>query len=129
MFFRKNEEKRAREAQAQAEVDRLLTLAPEALAAEALRAFAADDLKRTFGGVPVQAVCKQMLDGFGSSFRVNTGVLLLPVREALQRLEHANLVLQAADGVDNSTRWRITSTGEQALADGDVEQRLSAPAA
>jgi hypothetical protein len=58
-------------------------------------------------------------------------VLLIPVREALQRLEHANFVMQMASSpVDSGTRWRISSTGRQAVADGDAAQSLgiAAPA-
>jgi len=124
MFFRKNEEKRARDEAAQAEIDRLKTLPPEGLAVEVLPALGSDALKDRVAGVRVQDICKQLLSGSKGSFAVNPGVLLLPVREALQRLEHANLTLQMASSVDNATRWRITSTGEQALADGDVSQRL-----
>jgi hypothetical protein len=54
-------------------------------------------------------------------------VLLIPVREGLQRLEHANLVMQMASrSVDSSTRWRITKTGEEALAAGDAAAMLTA---
>ncbi|MCW2978349.1 MAG: hypothetical protein JWO14_76 [Solirubrobacterales bacterium] len=68
-----------------------------------------------------------MLDGFGSSMRVNPGVLLIPIREGLQRLEHANLVMQmASSNVDSSSRWRITKTGEEALAAGDAAAKLAA---
>jgi hypothetical protein len=75
----------------------------------------------------VQEISKQMLDGFDSSMRVNPGVLLIPIREGLQRLEHANLVMQmASSNVDSSTRWRITKAGEEALASGDAGARLAA---
>jgi hypothetical protein len=48
-------------------------------------------------------------------------------REGLQRLEHANLVMQmASSNVDSSTRWRITKTGEEALAAGDAAAKLAA---
>jgi hypothetical protein len=53
----KREEKRAREGQAQEEIDR------------------------------VQEISKGMLDGFGSSMRVNPGVLLIPIREGRTRGE------------------------------------------
>jgi hypothetical protein len=78
-------------------------------------------------GARVQEIVKQMLDGFGSSWTVNTGVLLIPIREGLQRLEHANLVLQmASSNVDAATNWRITKAGEEAVAAGDAAARLSA---
>jgi hypothetical protein len=121
------EEKRAREQQAQEEIDRLKGLAPEQLAAEILPILASDDLKSKLTGARVQEISKGMLDGFGGSMRVNPGVLLIPIREGLQRLEHANLVMQmASSNVDSSTRWRITKSGEEALASGDAAARLAA---
>jgi hypothetical protein len=123
----KREEKRAREGQAQEEIDRLQGLAPEQLAAEILPVLASDGVKSKLTGARVQEISKGMLDGFGSSMRVNPGVLLIPIREGLQRLEHANLVMQmASSNVDSSTRWRITKTGEEALAAGDAAAQLAA---
>jgi hypothetical protein len=123
----KREEKRAREGEAQEEIDRLKGLAPEQLAAEILPVMGSDDLKAKLTGARVQEISKGMLDGFGSSMRVNPGVLLIPIREGLQRLEHANLVMQmASSNVDSSSRWRITKTGEEALAAGDAAAKLAA---
>jgi hypothetical protein len=123
----KREEKQAREGQAQEEIDRLKGLAPEQLAAEILPVMGSDDLKSKLSGARVQEISKGMLDGFGSSMRVNPGVLLIPIREGLQRLEHANLVMQmASSNVDSSSRWRITKTGEEALAAGDAAAKLAA---
>jgi hypothetical protein len=123
----KREEKQAREGQAQEEIDRLKGLAPEQLAAEILPVMGSDDLKAKLSGARVQEISKGMLDGFGSSMRVNPGVLLIPIREGLQRLEHANLVIQmASSNVDSSSRWRITKTGEEALAAGDAAAKLAA---
>jgi hypothetical protein len=123
----KREEKRAREGQAQEEIDRLKGLAPEQLAAEILPVMGSDDLKSKLSGARVQEISKGMLDGFGSSMRVNPGVLLIPIREGLQRLEHANLVMEmASSNVDASSRWRITKTGEEALGAGDAAAKLAA---
>jgi hypothetical protein len=123
----KTEEKRAREGQAQEEIDRLQGLGPEQLAVEILPVMGSDDLKSKLSGTRVQEISKGMLDGFGSSMRVNPGVLLIPIKEGLQRLEHANLVMQmASSSVDASTRWRITKAGEEALAAGDAAAKLAA---
>jgi hypothetical protein len=123
----KRDEKRAREGLAQEEIDRLKGLAPEQLAAEILPVLGSDGLKSKVSGARVQEISKGMLDGFGSSMRVNPGVLLIPVREGLQRLEHANLVMQmASSNVDASTRWRITKAGEESLAAGDAAAKLAA---
>jgi hypothetical protein len=123
----KREEKRAREGQAQEEIERLQGLGPEQLAAEILPVLASDGLKSKVSGARVQEISKGMLDGFGSSMRVNPGVLLIPIREGLQRLEHANLVMEmASSNVDASSRWRITKTGEEALVAGDAAAKLAA---
>lgn len=124
-LFRKSPEKIQQEAAAQAELDRLTALTPPALAAEILPAIGSDDLKQHITGVRVQDICKALMGGIKVPLMVNTGLLLLPVKEGLQRLEHANLVMQMAPGVDQSTKWRITSTGEQALADNNVAQLLA----
>ena len=55
MLFRKSEEKKAREAALQAEVDRLRGLSPDGLALEVLPALGSDQLKRRITGVRVQA--------------------------------------------------------------------------
>jgi hypothetical protein len=123
-LFGRSPEKQAREAAARAELDRLTALSPDALAAEILPAMASDELTKHLSGVRVQDICKALMGGVKVPMAVNTGVLLLPVKEGLQRLEHANLVMQMASGVDQSTKWRITTTGEQALADNNVAQKL-----
>jgi hypothetical protein len=52
-----------------------------------------------------------------------------PVREGLQALEHAGLVLLRVQGVNSgsaSQRIELTRLGEEALADGDVAKYLGA---
>jgi hypothetical protein len=56
------------------------------------------------------------------SGRVNLA-LKQPVREALQRLEHANLVLQMTSAEMGSS-WRITAEGEQAVGAGNIADKL-----
>jgi hypothetical protein len=108
MFFGKREDRRAPRIAAQAEIDRLKSLTREGPAIEVLPTLNSEALTSEAAGARVQGICKELLEGFGSSFSVNPGVLLLAVREAVQRLEHANLVMQTSSGVDSSTRWRIT---------------------
>jgi hypothetical protein len=125
--FGGGKEKKERDERAQAELDRLLALAPDELAVEVLPALASEKLYHRVGAVSVQDIRKQVMADFPSSFKVNSGPLLIPVREALQRLEHDNLVLQmASSNVDASTRWRITPAGKEAVEAGDVAARLSA---
>ncbi len=132
MPFRRSDEKRqeqrAREAEAQAEVDRLTALRPEALAVEVLPIIATEAAKSEFSGVGFDAICKELLGGLGASFRVNTFGLKLalkvPVLGALQRLEHANLVLQIPSRGERPARWRITADGEQAVEAGNIPDKL-----
>jgi hypothetical protein len=123
-LFGRSPEKQAREAAARAELDRLTALSPDALAAEILPAMASDELTKHLSGVRVQDICKALMGGVKVPMAVNTGVLLLPVKEGLQRLEHANLVTELSSNIDKASRWRITTTGEQTLAANDVAQKL-----
>ena len=119
--FRRSEEKRAREAAIQAEVDRLQALSPEALAVEVLPILAAEAGKKSrVGHLYVSDICRELVGTV--SGRVNLA-LKQPVREALQRLEHANLVLQSASAEMGSS-WRITREGEQAAAAGSIADKL-----
>ena len=121
VVFRRNEEKRAREAAIQAEVDRLKALSPEALAVEVLPIVAAEAAKKSrVGHLYVSDICRELVGTV--SGRVNLA-LKQPVREALQRLEHANLVLQSASAETGSS-WRITREGEQAAAAGSIADKL-----
>ena len=119
--FRRSEEKRAREAAIQAEVDRLKALGPEALAVEVLPILAAEAAKKSrVGHLYVSDICRELVGTV--SGRVNLA-LKQPVREALQRLEHANFVLQTTSAEMGSS-WRITREGEQAAAAGSIADKL-----
>ena len=122
-MFRRSEEKRAekraREAAIQAEVDRLKALGPDALAVEVLPILAAAAPKSTAGRVYVQEICRELVGTV--SGRANLA-LNQPVREALQRLEHANLVLQVPE--TGTSSWRITTEGEQAVGAGNIADKL-----
>jgi hypothetical protein len=123
--FGRGKEKQERDERAQAELDRLLALDPDGLAVEVLPALTSEKLYHPVGGVDIKAIRKQMMSAYPSSFKVNPGPLLIPIREALQRLAHADLVLQtASSSVDGSTNWRVTPTGKEAVEAGDVAARL-----
>ena len=109
-------EKRAREA---AEVERLTALTPEALAAEVLP-IVADAVNWRGGRATVREICRELVGAV--SGRANLA-LSVPVREALQRLEHANLVLQMA-GAETATSWRITAEGERTLEAGNIAEKV-----
>jgi hypothetical protein len=123
-LFGRSPEKQAREAAARTELDRLTALSPDALASEILSTLGTDESKRNVSGLRVQDICKALLAEFDPPMSVNPGVLLLPAKEALQRLEHANLVTELSSNIDKASRWRITTTGEQTLAANDVAQKL-----
>jgi hypothetical protein len=123
--FRRSEEKRAekraREAAIQAEVDRLKALGPDALAVEVLPILAAEAAKKSrVGHLYVSDICKELVGTV--SGRVNLA-LKQPVREALQRLEHANLVVQMTS-TEMGSSWRITAEGEQAAGAGNAADKL-----
>jgi hypothetical protein len=118
-LFGNKEAKNAGRAAAQGELDRLMALQPEALALEVLPALGALKQQRKARN-KVQSICKEL----GSfSLSVNYLQLLVPVKEALQRLQNSNLVTMSHDP-QGSTLWDISSTGEQALADGTAAQKL-----
>ena len=128
MLFRGNEEKKERERVTREEIDRLESLPPEKLALEVLLALASDGVKEgPARGVRMLAIIKHLVESAGGSFGASARSLFSPTQEALQRLEHANLVLGSAStgaGID-STRWRITTSGEQTLADGDITTKVA----
>lgn len=121
-LFRKSEEKVAQEKAAQAEVDRLMALPVDDLAAELLPAFGPEGIPHSGGGIRPQELCKWLLASYPRSFWINPGQLLMPVREGLQALEHANLLSSAP--YERMTIWRITRLGDTALAEGKTRQYL-----
>jgi hypothetical protein len=132
VLFRKSEEKReerrAHAAELQAEADRLTALSPEAQAVKLLPIVATESAKSKFTGVKLDEMCKGLLGGLQASFRVNVFGLKLqlkqPILEALQRLEHANLIVEVP-GTSDFTYWRITAEGEQTVASGNIAEKLS----
>ena len=122
MPFRTSEEKQAREAALQAELDRLKALSPDALAVEVLPVLAARAETSTIGRVHMKEICIGLVGEM--SGQVNLAISR-QVREALQRLEHASLVeVLTAEGAASS--WCITTEGKQAVAAGNVAARLGA---
>lgn len=121
MLFRKSEEKQAREAALQAELDRLKALSPDALAVEVLPALAAKAETSATGRVDMRDICKGLVGVMSGQVNLAIG---RQVREAVQRLEHANLVVEITSQ-DGATFWRLTTEGQQAVAAGDVAARLT----
>ena len=123
-LFWKNEDKAAREEAAFAELDHLRSLPPDDLALEVLPALGPDG-PRGAGFVRVQDICKWLMRSHRVGLKASPMQLLIVVREALQRLEHADLVWsqQGEHGL-----WKLTRLGEQSLSAGTAAQYLSPPA-
>lgn len=128
MFGRRREEKQRRETEALALLGRLTKMTPEELAVELLPVFATETAKHVASGVTLVNVRTEMLHGhvgFHASTEVNRLAVGLPMREAAQLLEHANLIVPMGTSVAvNQSEFRITAKGTQALADGNVAEIL-----
>ena len=123
-LFGNKEEKRAREAAAAAEAERLAGLPVADLAAELMPAFGADGPGR--GGrhevnlLQLANWLMRSVDGGAGHMRD----LERPTREAVQALEHAGLVERLGQA-NIGQRYAATRLGEAAIADGSARQHLS----
>jgi hypothetical protein len=126
-LFKKSEAKQAEEEAAKAEADRLGALPPAELAVELMPVFGPDGPTRRgpTGGINIV----QVLSGFMSKTPHGTRYLRqldAPVREGLQVLEHAELILRTTR--QETTWYKATRLGETALAEGTVQQHIQTPA-
>lgn len=121
-LFRRNSEPTAVDTQAQARLAELGTMPPAELARQLLPGLGPEGVPHARGGVTPQVLCKWLVEDTPGVAKFNPLQLLMPVREALQQLEHASLVTQS--GRDRATIWRITRLGETALADGTLASHL-----
>jgi hypothetical protein len=124
-LFRKSEEKIARQAAAQTEIDRLKSLSAEQLAVLVLPGMDPETVGRGVSLRP-QQLCEYLLRDFPGIGQSKPLLLMAPTRRALERLEAAGLVSWSS-ALGRSPLWCITSLGESALAEGTAEQRLAAP--
>ena len=122
-LFRKTEEQAGQEQAALAEIERLAALPAADLAVELLPALGAAGIPHARAGVRVLQCCDWLLASFPRASKFNPGQLAEPVREALQRLEHANLV--TATPHDRISLWRITRDGQSALDQQTTAQLLA----
>ena len=123
-LFGNKEEKRAKEAAAQAESDRLLALPIDELAVEIMPAFGPDGINAKSGHRqgPTEVVSWLLPD---ASVKYRQPILG-PVIEALGVLEHADLLTRRAFGSKGqASTYHVTRLGETALADGTIRQRLA----
>lgn len=125
-LFRKSEDKAAREAEGRAEFERLTALPVADLALELMPAFGPDGPR---GRGPEGAINILQVLGWVSHTHFPSGVsyqrkLNEPVREGVQALERAGLVLVTRR---QSGQWMAaTRLGQSALADGTVQDHLVA---
>jgi len=126
-LFGNNAEKAAEEAAAAAECDRLLNLTRLQLAVEVMNVFGPNGARaaQSSNGVNILQILSWLL----SSQPRGTGYMLkleMPVREALQILENATLVLDRIDRISGG-HMVATSLGQTALAEGSVAQHVASP--
>jgi hypothetical protein len=129
-LFRKSEEKAAREAAGQAEFERVIALPVADLAGDLMPAFGPDGLhalhERDSDSPGSGINLFQLARWLGTTYCPSGGTyareLMEPVRQGLQRLENAALVL-GTEG--HQATWGVTRLGQTALADGTVQDHLA----
>jgi hypothetical protein len=120
-LFRRNEEKAARKAAANVEIERLRALPVDDLAADLMVGLGPEG--PTHGtSIRVQQLCEYLLRDYPGAGQMNTLNLSAPVNKALDMLHDVGLV--APISVTRSPVWRITPLGEIALAEGNVRDRV-----
>lgn len=124
-LFGKSDEKKAQDEATKAAVDRLCALPPQELAAELMPVFGPGGPKESFstGGLNILQIGIALLEPYPRSAGYLKN-LQEPLREGLQVLEHAELILRQTHGA--GTWFHATRLGETALADGTVQQQIQA---
>ena len=118
-LFGNREPREAELAAAKSEADRLAALTPAQLAVEVMPAFGPDGPKASQRyGINVFQVGMALMK---NTPRGNSEMreLLQPIREALQVLEHAELITRNSG--EDTTWYKATRLGETALAEGSVQ--------
>jgi hypothetical protein len=123
-LFRKSEDKIAKEAAAQAEYDRLNALSPADLAVEVMPAFGPDGPHGhgPNGGINILQALFWLNQAHFPSGISYIRQLQEPVREAIQALDHAGLVMTSAGREGSWTS--ATRLGLAALADGTLSRHV-----
>ncbi len=120
-LFGKSEEKRAREAAADAEIARLKELGPVELGALLLPALGKDGVGKGHS-MRVQQLCDYLLREVQPPRKLRALELSSRVSKALDELARVGFVSPIS--IMRSPLWQITERGEQALADDTFRQRL-----
>ena len=124
-LFRKSEERIAREAAAQTEIQRLKGLSTEELAVLVLPGLGPENAAPGHNLRP-QQICEYLLRDFPGIGQTIPLLIMAPVRRALDRLEQAGLA-SSMSVLSRSPLWSITPLGARVLAEGTAEDRLAAP--
>ena len=121
-LFGNREQRDAELASAKAEADRLAALTPAQLAVEVMPAFGSDGPKAAekYGINVFQVGMALMKDTPRGNSEMRE--LLQPIREALQVLEHAELI--ARNTGRDTALWKATRLGETALTEGSVQAHV-----
>lgn len=120
-LFRKSEEKRALEAEAQAEIDRLRKLSIDEVAIllmPAIEAYAAEGRASR-----QQDLCNYLVRDFPGAKGMKPLQLMARVRSALEELRRVDIV--APISITRTPVWRLTGAGERAIRKGSVAELLS----
>jgi len=128
-LFGNKQEKAAQKAAASAEIERLIALPAPDLAVELMPVFGPDGPPADRGnpGLHLLQILPWLVrsEPRASNFMSK---LQQPVREGLELLENAGLVMNAGQGKTKSTYRCATKLGETALSEGTVRQHLNHPA-
>lgn len=125
-LFGNKEEKAAQEAAGEAEVSRLAGLSVEGLAVEVMPAFGPGGARsKGREGTPPMQIVQWLVSDYPRHPSLRS--LVDAVLAALGLLERSGLLRRGTSGVGSGGQlYALTPSGEEALADGSVRQRLSA---
>jgi len=126
--FGNKEEKAAQDAAAKAEAERLTALPVPDLAEEIMAAFGPDGASPSGegSGLNILQIGSFMMDSFPRGTKQLTA-LRQPLREGIQALENAGLLMQTTGTTGPGGHVTITRLGEQALAEGSVKSQVAGP--
>jgi hypothetical protein len=121
-LFRKSDERKAQQAAAQAEYERLSQLPPSDLAALILPAFGRDQKRPANGWIGASEwLLADYPRGVAAAYVQR---LRQPVTASIQGLEHAGLLEQDRSNVGTKSRLTITVLGETALSECSARSYL-----
>ncbi|HEY0933641.1 MAG TPA: hypothetical protein VGD91_07860 [Trebonia sp.] len=126
MFGSKKDERAGKEAAGAAEVQRLTSLPPAALAVELLPAFGSGGARsKGRAGTPPMQVVQWLVTGY--PYHPDLRPLVSAVLAGLQVLEHAGLVeMRTAGSGTGGQRYLLTDAGAAALRDGTARESVAA---